>query len=638
MRFRVILKIQWIQIGLGCLCSFFLSASAFGQERMPVSPRVSLVPNLVTPADVELVNEIGLRLEPSTELSLDMMAGWIKSSLTSSEKSQLIAECDNLTEKFSQEKDKSWIQKHPACVPRYLEQRANADKAGKVKEKTLSPLVGVRRAQDFITLKNVEFPRAFLALDPKSAQELALYGSYLKPFSGNCDFKGAFSALIARSETFFPHPEAKQVLEDFYRPSFLCLNEADPGYERTHLRVGLFRLLEGRNDEARRSLLLASQATNPEEEFRSLFWLGVLADESKPASAGDSSLPLKHKDGSGVYWNLLRHRYPVTLHSILASHAMGIDPLERFKGTQPVYMRRRSASADQLTTNLVSFVFEILLSRREFLAADRWSDFVSSKLPAPSSEEQILYLAWCHNQVQKHRSSIALLAKYMKLSSQEGYNVTLLDMMFPRAYSEEILKETDKVDPVLVFALVRQESAFDAQARSSADARGLMQLLPSTAKRWLPNPRKDLYSPSQNILAGVSYLETLLQKYGGTVEHVLAAYNAGPGNVDKWKRRLSESNTLLFSDLIPFKETRTYVAIILRNAYWYGRLLVQLDDELAQKVIKLSGQSIWKSKMVHNLLKAAWGTHEGADEGLAAISGLYQTQKQAAFQGPIEAE
>jgi hypothetical protein len=210
-------------------------------------------------------------------------------------------------------------------------------------------------------------------------------------------------------------------------------------------------------------LLMASQAVNPEEEFRTLFWLGVLNEE--PGFSQKSELPEKlETENEGIYWSLLRRRYPITIHSILASHALGKDPFDRFKGTEPVWMRRRSSDPGQLDANLVSFVFEMLISRREFLAADKWSDFVSTKLVAPESEEQLLYLAWCHNQVQKHRAAISLLSKYMRKASQDGYNVALLDMLFPRAFSEDILKESDKIDPVLVFALVRQESAFEALA------------------------------------------------------------------------------------------------------------------------------------------------------------------------------
>jgi soluble lytic murein transglycosylase len=118
-----------------------------------------------------------------------------------------------------------------------------------------------------------------------------------------------------------------------------------------------------------------------------------------------------------------------------------------------------------------------------------------------------------------------------------------------------------------------------------------------------------------------------LKRYGGTVEHVLAAYNAGPVNVDRWKRRLPEANTLLFSDLIPFKETRTYVAIILRNAYWYGRLLVQLDDDVAKKVRDLSSKAVWRSQMVHSLLSAAWGQSE-KDQVVVQLNDLYNAKKE----------
>lgn len=116
-------------------------------------------------------------------------------------------------------------------------------------------------------------------------------------------------------------------------------------------------------------------------------------------------------------------------------------------------------------------------------------------------------------------------------------------------YIDEV-SEKYNVDSKLVQALIKQESGFNPNAVSKAGAKGLMQLMPKTA---LSLGVKDAFNPKENIEGGVKYLKQMLDKYHGNKILALAAYNAGPGAVDK------------FSGVPPYKETQNYVKSVLAN-------------------------------------------------------------------------
>ncbi|WP_338866541.1 lytic transglycosylase domain-containing protein [Myxococcus stipitatus] len=151
-----------------------------------------------------------------------------------------------------------------------------------------------------------------------------------------------------------------------------------------------------------------------------------------------------------------------------------------------------------------------------------------------------------------------------------------LAAFYPRAFSSavEAAATAQKVDPFLVWAIMRRESAFKPEVMSAADARGLMQIIPKTAteialKLSEPAPAPaDLFSPERNIRYGAWYLARLMERFAHPVL-AAAAYNAGPGSVAKWAVERGNLPLDLFVESIPFRETRGYVKQVVADLFLY---------------------------------------------------------------------
>ncbi len=160
----------------------------------------------------------------------------------------------------------------------------------------------------------------------------------------------------------------------------------------------------------------------------------------------------------------------------------------------------------------------------------------------------------------------------------EKKNIIIPDQAYPLV--DNYLRGVNDVEWALVHALIRQESRFDEQAISPAGARGLMQVMPGTAKEvarkaglahqtdWL------ITRPDHNIKLGTKYIAQMVARYNGNYALALAAYNAGPGRVDRWVKefgdpRKGEIDLIDWIELIPIYETRNYVQRVMEGVYVY---------------------------------------------------------------------
>ncbi len=153
-----------------------------------------------------------------------------------------------------------------------------------------------------------------------------------------------------------------------------------------------------------------------------------------------------------------------------------------------------------------------------------------------------------------------------------------------------------QVDKALVYAHALQETRFQTDARSPADARGLLQVVPGTGRELatqagLPFAVEQLYDPAYNLALGQLYLKKLanMPATGGLLLKVVAAYNAGPTPVDRWNAQVrDEGDPLLFIESVPYYETRAYLNAVLRNYFVY-----QMAQQGNSPVLKAMAEGLW---------------------------------------------
>ena len=150
---------------------------------------------------------------------------------------------------------------------------------------------------------------------------------------------------------------------------------------------------------------------------------------------------------------------------------------------------------------------------------------------------------------------------------------------FPTPFRKEVQQRSREIglDPAYVYGLIRQESRFILDTRSSVGASGLMQLMPATA-RWTarkigidPNTMQ-VNDRDTNIVLGTNYLKLVLDDFAGSQPLATAAYNAGPARSRKW-REGPVLEPAIWAENIPFSETRDYVKKVLSNAVFYAAQL-----------------------------------------------------------------
>ncbi len=545
---------------LGSLVTFG-SGCATAPPAPPVAPAAVVVhDNVLVPGPGEQLlskvisaelSGIDLEQEPTRgELIRDARAflRYRSGGMAAAEKNRYRAACSSAEDRsaFCDSLNPQDPQRQKRAEARRARRKASAGAAALSKAAVrgdLTPLLGANEAQLLGALKRVQKTSQLARLEKAVNQRPA------------CLPPALLSAVGMKMEQALPDAAVNERVMGYYERAVKCGPEQGAAV-RARYRLALLLIAAGKHEAA--AVHLDAILAHPEGidyRSRAIYWRHACARQ-----LGQTEV------ARDMRTRMLRD-FPMSLHGLLMGEERGptpLVPLER----QDALVRFRSELRPDLNPRVRA------AEAVQAVGGDEASlDLIEPLLEQVREAEPAfqLYVAVLLRRsgdvIRKFQLLSALLRESPDLISRQS-----LEMLFPLRQFALIRAHEERADPFLVVALMRQESAFNTRARSSAGAMGLMQLMPATARRLERVQRRQLFDPSVNIRVGIRYFSGLLQRFGGEAELALAAYNAGPDRVDEWVRRYPMANRMLFVDLIPFRETREYVASIARNYFWYTHL------------------------------------------------------------------
>jgi soluble lytic murein transglycosylase len=266
-------------------------------------------------------------------------------------------------------------------------------------------------------------------------------------------------------------------------------------------------------------------------------------------------------------------------------------------------------SIDKTSNNLKDALKRLAVWTK--LGNDRFATLEMRYIQSLSKEDTFKEIAFAKNVSPLAHKEFIMMNLIRLLHSQKRYinsfkvfqesldqnslslNYKLIKFIFPLNYLDLIKKNAETLDPLIIISLIRQESGFNPEAKSGVGAKGLMQLMPATAKRFNKRVRvSHLGNPEINVAIGSKYLRLLINRFDGNLIFALASYNAGENRIDRWRREIFRNDDPLTTiESIPFEETRNYVKLIYRNNFFYSllskksTLMIPLEDTFKVNLI-----------------------------------------------------
>jgi soluble lytic murein transglycosylase len=358
---------------------------------------------------------------------------------------------------------------------------------------------------------------------------------------------------------------------------------ADAGREGNWRVAWTLYLVARQQDKAREALLghLTRYPASPHVPA-ALYWLGRLSEDQKAFAC------------TRALYEFLSRRFVPSYYGVLASRRLQALPPASAEESDESVARFSLVALERVIPHLgphpllpcaaleVSDDLRPYLTLRELSLDDLAEQYLDAKLSKhPGSLDLILALSRSKAEQSDYNAALTSAKKLVPNVSEYQFAELpeeIWGLLYPRAFRTLIERQAraNGLSPYVVMGLIRQESGFNPQATSWADARGLMQILPQTAgsspRRRRAAGRK-LYNPAYNVRFGCRYLRDLLRTYNGDLQQALAAYHAGTPNVRAWLEGHQFREPGEFMEAIPIPATRAYVEAVLRDAEIYRQLM-----------------------------------------------------------------
>jgi soluble lytic murein transglycosylase len=341
-----------------------------------------------------------------------------------------------------------------------------------------------------------------------------------------------------------------------------------------------YRKLKRYDDAVSQLQQLKDKTENPYAKAKFWFWLAKSLKQTKKAKVALASFQgLAQEDPIG-YYGLLAHN---ELGERLKHPSAYIKDEKKEKNKSEENLGTTSEDlgsplSDDLTKLLDPLYIKWLISVEEKGVAKYYLDFISSGYRKQKADSQHAWLTLL-NYYARAGIYLDLFTQLGQLPPKQRRSLLEIqpELLFPTPYREYVdtASNTFSVSPEFLYAIMRQESAFNPMARSHADAFGLMQLLPEIAERTAPDlglpysKADDLFEPNINITLGSHFLSSLWKKYQGRFILATAAYNANDRAIRGWLKTRYRGDSLEFIEDIPYEETQGYVKLVLRNMIFY---------------------------------------------------------------------
>jgi soluble lytic murein transglycosylase len=383
-------------------------------------------------------------------------------------------------------------------------------------------------------------------------------------------------ALLSAANLHLVHHEYDQALDAFREIQQRFPNGARASY--AHWKAAWLTLRQGRNEEAKKAFedqiaLYPSGGESP----AALYWRARLAEE-------DNQFTMAR-----AFYQKLSDRYRNFYYAELGRQRMKhLAPISDVAVTEyPLLDRIPPLNSNVKITETEPPSDELRVQKAQLLGNGGLVDFAVRELQAAAANESASWAPAETAQLYIDTGHYDRAIECMKHSAPNYFALDIPDLprkyweaLFPKPYWNDLKRNStaNGLDPFLVASLIRQESEFNPTAVSRANAVGLMQLLPKTGKAVAKEVKlkrynaSQLYTPAVNLQLGTRYFRGMVDKFGGSFEYALAAYNAGSDRVEDWLNQGKYRDPQEFVESIPFTETREYVQAILRNASVYKQL------------------------------------------------------------------